>query len=190
MDVATESGIENSLEHKFARDLIRFVLHENWPSLQWKPTGIFLEPSFDSPFTPQFQDAVMRELEYSKHRHQAFYEKYFSNKSILRDKYYELLSKAKDVFVNNGFHPKYLVEFSVLLAKFAGFSYFWGLTTAPEQSYELLVAAMRELKLLGRFEDSAWDGVQDWLESGFEEAAESFDESEEEANDFNEMVQA
>ncbi|GBM50598.1 hypothetical protein AVEN_70236-1 [Araneus ventricosus] len=165
MDGAQGNAIETTFDHKFARDIIRFVLREYMIGLYWIPTGIFKETDLDSPFTPQVKNAVKEELDNEGHTLHKIFDEYFPDKSLIDNNYLEVCRKAKDRFVSEEFEIKSFISFTVLLAFFAGLFYHYGGSPGTFISYKMIVQAIRELKQLGKIDDNVWNEMQTWLEN-------------------------
>ncbi|KAF8787553.1 hypothetical protein HNY73_009136 [Argiope bruennichi] len=165
MNNIQESAIETSIEHKFAKDLIRFVLHEHMTGLQWIPTGMFEQRDLDTPFTSQFECAIKEELDYEGHKIHTMFDNFFPDKSLIDENYSEICLKSLDKFVSMKFCMKDFVTFSSLIALFAGLSYHYGVALAPYASYLVLVETVRELKKLEKIDNNFWKKLQSWLEN-------------------------
>ncbi|GBM50587.1 hypothetical protein AVEN_70228-1 [Araneus ventricosus] len=174
MDDSPENTIEDELDHKFARDIIRFVLSEIMLGLHWIPTGMFAKQDADSPFTPEFKDAVVKELDNNGHNIHLIYDIYFPDKSLVKSTHYSVCWIMKCEFVRRNFDKEYFLKFCVVLANYAGLSYLYGAQNAPAESYTLLLLYIRELKLLRKVGDKFWNMMQKWL-NGQETVEDEFD---------------
>ncbi|CAL1274639.1 unnamed protein product [Larinioides sclopetarius] len=131
MDDTLGNTAESSLDEKFARDIIRYVLSEIMLGLHWIPTGIFAEQDSDSPFSPEFKDAIMKEFDNNGHIFHQQYDIDFPDKSLVKSRHYSVCWNKKYKFVKSCFDKKYFIEFCVVIASYAGLSHLYGARNVP-----------------------------------------------------------
>ncbi|CAL1274640.1 unnamed protein product [Larinioides sclopetarius] len=169
MDNIGQIGVEDTFEFKFARDLIRYVVERRMEGLNWIPTGIFektnLSECLDSPFTPQMKKAVNKKLNLYENLYHRQYDSYFADERITEKSHKKICRELAEIILGKEFNVKNFFTFCVILAKYAGYSYLYGVRSSAEDACKTIIDIIRSMKAKSIITDSFWTEMQNFAEN-------------------------
>ncbi|GFU51767.1 hypothetical protein NPIL_274231 [Nephila pilipes] len=145
-------------EFKFVRDVIRHVLSDYWPGIQWTPCGIFVHRNHDSPFSPAIQRKIDEILNMKGVMLHENYDEWVSREFISRWQHEEFCRQAIEAMVSPG-PEEVKMHFLVVCASLsliAALSVFYGLREAPDFSLKLILKHFEYLLNLGVITETFW----------------------------------
>ncbi|GBM50595.1 hypothetical protein AVEN_70233-1 [Araneus ventricosus] len=156
---------ENNLDFGFVKNLLRCVLLECYPTLNWKPNGVFAEDSMNSPFSLVVKSAVKMCLESSRENIRDDFELDFpcrdsiSNRGLL-----DHLLCFKLVYEKHPFYNASFLEFLCRCSEYTMLSYWYGIQSAPQMTLQVICIMMREMRESGKITANFWKDFEDFCE--------------------------
>ncbi|KAF8787554.1 hypothetical protein HNY73_009137 [Argiope bruennichi] len=151
---------------KLVKTLLRYVLHDYYPAINWKPYGIFHGDTDNSPCCVTIKSAIKLHLDtYGGDIHE-FYDEDFTQKDGIGDRCHsEVLEYVKDDFEMKPFEFSKFLNYFCMSAEYAALSYLYGVKRAPLITLQILCTTMREMREYGIITEDFWNDFEKFCEN-------------------------
>ncbi|KAF8787555.1 hypothetical protein HNY73_009138 [Argiope bruennichi] len=152
-----------SLDYIIVKDLLRFVLYECYPSVKWRPTGVFASESVNPPLSPAIKSAVKMYLEMNSDNIREDYElDFLSKENVTIQGYLNELLCLKLIFENKLFYDRSFLEFLSTCAEYSMLSYWRGIELAALLTLHVICIMMQEMRECGKIPQDAWKSFDEF----------------------------
>ncbi|GFS91564.1 hypothetical protein NPIL_460281 [Nephila pilipes] len=82
--------LQEEMTCMMVRDIIRYVLLEYWPGINWTPSGIFVDQNMDSPFNVLVKRAVEKFLDTFRRKIREMYTEYLQDRTFSVERHFDI----------------------------------------------------------------------------------------------------
>ncbi|GBM50589.1 hypothetical protein AVEN_70229-1 [Araneus ventricosus] len=166
LNILKKEENENNVDFGFAKNLLRYVLLECYPTSNWQPNGIFAEDSMNSPLSLVVKSAVKMCLESNSEDMRDDFEFVFPYQDQISDVGHldELLS-LKIVLENKPFHNSSFLDYLCRFSEYTMLSYWSGIMLAPHITLAVICIMIREMREFGKITENLWKDFEDFCET-------------------------
>ncbi|GFS91573.1 hypothetical protein NPIL_460321 [Nephila pilipes] len=159
-NISLERINTESPESMFVRDVIRYVLVEYLPDLNWTPSGIFVQQNCDSPFSPAIESVIVETLDRIGATILQKYEQRFPKRNLSPQKHFEYCVEIIEKSYGTEQVNAYLLAVCAIVSMFTAISVSFDVMEAPDISHELIVRYFETLKSRGLIADTFWADLE------------------------------
>lgn len=164
-NISNSSKEKNIHDIKLIKDLLRYVLLDYYPTVNWKPDGIYLEEIDDSPSSAIIRSATKLHLDANGGEIHSFYDEDFPNKDIIDNKeHFDILMYLKSVFESKSFDNASFLHYLCMNSEYAALSFLYGVKRAPLMTLQVICAMMSEMRESGKITHSVWKDFETYCE--------------------------
>ncbi|GBM50590.1 hypothetical protein AVEN_70230-1 [Araneus ventricosus] len=157
---------KNVQDIKLVKGLLRYVLHDYYPAVNWKPGGIFLEEIDNSPCSVAIKSAMKLHLDANGGEIHSFYDEDFPRKGVINNKeHLDILRYLKSVFEIDPFDNARFLNYLCMCAEYAALSYLYGAKRAPLLTLQIISTMMKEMRESGKISQDVWSDFEKYCES-------------------------